>query len=149
MAMSEQAARDIVDLVSSTDDHFDSEFDDEGASESESEEDEVRTACERLPEPARVAISRKRSFQRSGKESVAKRGRIAGGSSTLTRRGSVHHRVQQFPGEYLTVSSGKIYCSACSQTVQPKNSIVKSHISSQITRRPKSESHEPSYTSKR
>ena len=83
MAMSEQAARDIVDLVSSTDDHFDSEFDDEGASESE---DEIRTACERLPEPARVAISRKRSFQRSGKESVAKRGRIAGGSSTSWQR---------------------------------------------------------------
>ena len=59
MAMSEQAARDIVDLVSSSDDHFDSEFDDEDASESESEEDEVRTACECLPEPARAAISRK------------------------------------------------------------------------------------------
>ena len=68
MAMSEQAARDIVDLVSSSDDHFDSEFVDEDASESEAEEDEVRTACERLPEPARAAISRKRSFQRSGKE---------------------------------------------------------------------------------
>ena len=130
MAMSEQAARDIVDLVSSSDGHFDSEFDDEDASESESEEVEVRTACERLPELARAAISRKRSFQRRGKESVAKRGRIAGGSS-LTPRVSVHHRVQQFPGEYLTVSSRKIYCSACSQTVQPKNSIVKSHISSQ------------------
>ena len=50
---SEQAARGIVDLVvCSSDDHFDSEFDDEDASELESEEDEVRKACERLPEPA-------------------------------------------------------------------------------------------------
>ena len=56
--MSEQAARDIVDLASRSDDHFDSEFDDEDASESESEEDEVRTACERLPELARAAVSR-------------------------------------------------------------------------------------------
>ena len=91
MAMSEQAARDIVDLVSSSDDHFDSEFDDEDTSESESEEDEVRIACERLPKLASGGISRKRSFQRIGKESVAKRGRIAGGSSKLTPRISVHH----------------------------------------------------------
>ena len=79
MAMSEEAARDIVDLVSSSDDHFDSEFDVEDASESEYEEDEVRTACERLPEPARVPISRKRSFQRSGKESVGTRCRLSVG----------------------------------------------------------------------
>ena len=93
MATSEQSARDIVDLVSSSDDHFDLEFDDhEDASESEYEEDEVRRACERHPEPARAAISRKRAFQRSGKDSVAKHGRTAGGRSTLTPRVSVHHR---------------------------------------------------------
>ena len=39
-------------------------------------------------------------------------------------------RVREFPNEALTVSAGKLFCSACREEVSLKRSIIKSHIKS-------------------
>ena len=71
-------------------------------------------------------ISRKRSFQRtsfakstSGGE--AKRTRVAHGTSTKVTAGAQPaERVSEFPDQSLTVSSGKLYCQACSTVLSKK-----------------------------
>ena len=40
-------------------------------------------------------------------------------------------RVREFPGEYLTVSDGNLFCSACREPVSLKKSIIKLHLDSQ------------------
>ena len=82
-------------------------------------------------------ISRKRSIQRtsfaksttsSGEE--AKRTRVAHGTSTMVSVGA-QQRVSEFPDQSLTVSSGKLYCQACSTVLSKKKSIVSNHIATQ------------------
>lgn len=105
-------------------------------SEHESSDSDIGevAAVDFLPAAQPAAIARKRSFARSGKSSQskdAKRARVSGGTSTAAPRRSTHDRIKQFPDEYLSESSGKLYCTACNLTISIKHSIVKAHVSSQ------------------
>eukprot|EP00117_Sycon_ciliatum_P005069 scpid76960/ scgid9165/ len=98
---------------------------------------EKNAAADSLPAAQPAAIARKRSFARSGKSSdlsqnsEAKRVRVSAGKSTAAPRRSTHDRIAEFPGEYLSVSAGKLYCTACNLTISIKHSIVKAHVNSQ------------------
>ena len=77
-----------------------------------------------LDEAEGSVISRKRSFQRtsfakstSGGE--VKRTRVAHGHSTKVAVGA-QQRVSEFPDQTLVVSSGKLYCQACSTVISKK-----------------------------
>ena len=98
---------------------------------------EKNAAADSLPAAQQAAIARKRSFARSGKSSdlsqnsEAKRVRVSAGKSTAAPRRSTHDWIAEFPGEYLSVSAGKLYCTACNLTISIKHSIVKAHVNSQ------------------
>ena len=106
-------------------------------SEEGSSDLEKNAAADSLPAAQPAAIARKRSFARSGKSSdssqnsEAKRVRVSAGKSTAAPRRSTHDRIAEFPGEYLSVSAGKLYCTACDLTISIKHSIVKAHVNSQ------------------
>ena len=57
----------------------------------------------------------------------AKRTRVAHGESTKVAVGA-RQRVSEFSDETLVVSSGKLYCQACSTVISKKKSIVNNHI---------------------
>lgn len=98
---------------------------------------EKNAAADSLLAAQPAAIARKRSFARSGKSSdssqnsEAKRVRVSAGKSTAAPRRSTHDRIAEFPGEYLSVSAGKLYCTACNLTINIEHSIVKAHVNSQ------------------
>lgn len=88
---------------------------------------------EDLEEAQEAAMSRKRSMNRTSKpgstrvvEPEAKRSK----SSSTTVHVSPHQRVKEFPGEFLVVSSGKLFCDVCHHEVRMKKSIVEKHIGS-------------------
>ena len=88
-----------------------------------------------LAEAEGSVISRKRSFQRtsfakSATGGEAKRTRVAHGESTKVAVGA-QQRISEFPDETLVVSSGKLYCQACSTIISKKKSIVNNHIVTQ------------------
>lgn len=39
-------------------------------------------------------------------------------------------RVKEFPGEYLSVRSGKLFCTACREPVSVKKSMINLHVKS-------------------
>ena len=43
---------------------------------------------------------------------------------------SPHQRVKEFPGECFVLSSGKLFCEACSHIVNPKKSVIEKHAES-------------------
>ena len=55
---------------------------------------------------------------------------MAHGTSTKVAVGA-QQRVSEFPDQSLTVSSGKLYCQACSTVLSKKKSIVSNHIATQ------------------
>ena len=88
-----------------------------------------------LDEAEGSVISQKWSFQRtsfakSATGGEAKRTRDAHGESTKVAVGA-QQRVSEFPDETLVVSSGKLYCQACSTVISKKKSIVNNHIVTQ------------------
>ena len=43
---------------------------------------------------------------------------------------SIHDRIQQYPGEQLSIKDGKLFCLACREIVSAKKSIVITHLAS-------------------
>ena len=94
-----------------------------------SQEDKLQKADE-------AAIARGRSMKRTSSERIAasenaKKTKASQGSSTQLVHVSPQQRVKEFPGEFLTVSSGKLYCEACRTVVAVKKSVVKLHVTSE------------------
>jgi len=52
------------------------------------------------------------------------------GCSTDPKSVSVMQRVNKFPGEMLTNSAGKLFCSVCGEELSLKLSIINSHVES-------------------
>ena len=52
------------------------------------------------------------------------------GTSTKLRRKSVHECLREYPGEYLTVDKGVLFCDACRTEVSQKASSIKRHLAS-------------------
>ena len=101
----------------------------------EEEEDSNCNAADHLEKADEARISRDRSMKRTSTEKAntsanAKKTRVSLGSSTQLVNISPHQRVTEFPAEYLTVSSGKLYCEVCCTVLSVKKSIVKLHITS-------------------
>ena len=42
----------------------------------------------------------------------------------------IHDRIQQYPGEELSIKDGKLFCLACREIVSTKKSIVITHLAS-------------------
>ena len=125
----------LSDLVGSdlfSDDLSAYEPNESSSGESEDHEsDEIGCVFERLPAPGEAHVARKRSMNRSSKgKGDKKRKKESSGRSTTAPRISCQKRVDQYPGEYLTVSAGKLMCEVCHVEVARKNSIVKKHVQS-------------------
>ena len=85
-----------------------------------------------LAEAKGAEISRKRSLKRTSlaKALPAKKAKIAHGSSTKLVKLKPQSREEEFPGEFLQVPNGLLYCNACNMVLSMKKSIVVDHISS-------------------
>ena len=83
---------------------------------------------DRLKAPKTSELSRKRKVLSNPPKGKKK----SSGSSALKTRVNIHPtvRVNDFPGEELSVSMGKLFCKACRETLSVKQSSVKSHIKS-------------------
>ena len=77
------------------------------------------------PKPASISKTRALKLNPPGER---KRKRC--GPSTKLRRKSLHDCVAGFPGEYLVVECGELFCDACRVEASPKASSLKRHICS-------------------
>jgi len=68
-----------------------------------------------------AAIAKKRQLSGSGPSSPKKK--ISSGISA-------HDRIQEFPGEGLEISAGKLFCGGCLKTLELKKSTIEDHIGS-------------------
>ena len=74
-----------------------------------------------------ASISRTRALKLNP---LGERKRKRCGPSTKLRRKRLHDCVAGFPGEYLAVECGVLFCEACRVEVSPKASSLKRHIRS-------------------
>ena len=91
---------------------------------------------DKLQKADEAAIARGRSMKRTSSERIAasenaKKTKASQGSSTQLVHVSPQQRVTEFPGEFLTVLSGKLHCEACRTVVTVKKSVVKLHVTSE------------------
>ena len=62
---------------------------------------------------------------------------MRGGESIKLSRVNSSKRIDEFPGEYLCISAGQLFCEACHIAVMPKKRIVKGHVGTDRHRRGK------------
>ena len=92
---------------------------------------------EELEKAKSTEICRKRSFQRTSKDtSASKRTRVTHGNSTKV---SVNPDapLNGFPGEHLKAECGKLVCMACHSELYLKKSIILTHIKTERHEREK------------
>ena len=87
------------------------------------------SVLDKLRVPKKSDLSRVRKVQKNPPTGKKR----SSGSSALKAKLKVHpsRRVQEFPGEELTVSFGKLFCNACREHLSIKSSTVRNHVSSQ------------------
>ena len=95
-----------------------------------SEPTEPASLLDRLKSPTRSELSRKRKVEKPKPTSSIKKHK--GGAANVTDPKSVSptSRVKEFPGECLSVRSGKLFCDACREELALKKSTIKNHIES-------------------
>lgn len=93
-------------------------------------ESEESAAWEALDKADDSAISRSRSMNRSSKQAGNSEAPEKKSKCATSVNVSPHQRVREFPGECLVVSSGKLYCEACSHIVNLKKSVIEKHVES-------------------
>ena len=81
---------------------------------------------DKLRSPKASELSRKRKVQEN--PSKGKRRHLPRGSQTDPKSVTPSQRVREFPTEQLTVSAGKLFCSACREELGLKRSVVQAHI---------------------
>ena len=78
---------------------------------------------DRLKAPTRSQLSRKRKVEK--RLSANKKHKA---NTTDPKSVTPAARVEEFPGEYLAVRSGKLFCTACREELALKKSTIKNHI---------------------
>ena len=94
-----------------------------------SSSDAVPSLLSRLRAPSQSEIMRKRKVRVNNPPHTGGRKKKPA-CSTDPKSVSVVQRVNKFPGEMLTNSAGKLFCSACREELSLKLSIVKNHVES-------------------
>ena len=89
----------------------------------------VPSLLSRLRAPSQSEIMRKRKIRVNQPLHTGGRKKKPA-CSTDPKSVSVVQRVNEFPGEMLTNSAGKLFCSACREELSLKLSIVKNHVES-------------------
>ena len=108
----------------------DSVMEETSSSHSSERETVVRTIINSLKSPAPSQLARKRKIH-SNPPTGVKRRTTTVKADYEPKSVTPTSRVREFPGEYLTVSSGNLFCSACREPVSLKKSIIKLHLDSQ------------------
>lgn len=83
---------------------------------------------DRLKCPERSSLSRKRQIEKSSSTTANKRHKAGAANSSDPVSVTPSARVKEFPGEYLAVRSGKLFCTACREEIALKKSTIKTHI---------------------
>ena len=87
----------------------------------------VKSFVSRFKQPDPSHLSRKRKVQCNPPTGVK---RSRGRTVNDPKKVSAADRVKQFPNEQLTLSMGKLFCSACCEELSTKKSIIELHIQS-------------------
>ena len=74
-------------------------------------------------QPAKAEIARERTLP-----SISGKNKTRGNCDA--KNITVHDRIQQYPGEQLSMKDGKLFCLACREIVSTKKSIVITHLAS-------------------
>ena len=90
-----------------------------------SRSDSVQTFLTKLRAPRRSDLTRKRKIHHNSPQVSRKRKPTC---STDPRSVTPSQRVREFPNEALTVSAGKLFCTACRDELSLKISIIKGHV---------------------
>ena len=86
---------------------------------------------DKLRSPRQSELARKRKV-RCNHPPAGKRHRVSSKVGAFDPKSvTPSHRVREFPGENLIVSSGKLVCQRCREEVGLKSSVVKNHIRSE------------------
>ena len=105
----------------------------EGSAESSSSDyEEGSTAASLLDvlrAPKTSELNRKRKVL-SNRGTRGRRRKTSSSTSSEPKSITPQQRVKEYPGEYLTVSRGKLFCTACREEVSLKSSSVKNHTRS-------------------
>ena len=137
--LAEQVDDGVVDILSADEDspsNCDSDASVASASQSSestaatsesrsSRSDYVHSFLTKLRSPRRSDLTRKRKFRQNSAQVSRKR---KPSCSTDPRSVTPLQRVREFPNEALTVSAGKLFCTACRDELSLKISIVKGHV---------------------
>ena len=91
-------------------------------------QDASLSLLDKLRAPKASELSRKRKVQVN--PSVGKRRHLPGGSHTDPKSVTPSQRVREFPTEHLTVSVGKLFCTACREELGLKRSVIQAHMKS-------------------
>ena len=108
----------------------DSVMEETSSSHSSERETVVRTIINSLKSPAPSQLARKRKIH-SNPPTGVKRRTTTVKADYEPKSVTPTSRVREFPGEYLTVSGGNLFCSACREPVSLKKSTIKLHLDSQ------------------
>ena len=95
----------------------------------ESDTSGITSIFDKLRSPTPSDLSRKRKIQ-TNKPPVGKKRSKGGSTSSSLKSISPKDRVSEFDGEALTVSVGKLFCTACREELSMKKSVVSNHVSS-------------------
>ena len=91
-------------------------------------EDAVPSLLEQLKSPTSSTLARKRKVTKNTPPTGSKKGK--GAVAAEPQSISPTTRVKEFPGENLGISSGKLFCRACRETLSVKKSVITQHIRS-------------------
>lgn len=83
---------------------------------------------DRLKAPDKSDLARKRRIERPKTTGADKRKKSGASNQTDPKTVSPAYRLKQFPGEFLEVRRGKLFCVACREELSLKKSTVKTHI---------------------
>ena len=83
---------------------------------------------DRLKAPDKSDLARKRKIERPKTTGADKRRKSGASNQTDPKTVSPADRLKQFPGEFLEVRHGKLFCVACREELSLKKSTVKTHI---------------------
>lgn len=96
----------------------------------EREQSDDSGAWEALDKAEDSAISRSRSMIRNSKQASNSEAPQKKSKCSTSVNVSPHQKAKEFPRECFVVSSGKLYCKACSHIVNLKKSVIEKHAES-------------------